>query len=256
MPALPTPAEPGLPAACASQGRTAVITQSNYIPWKGYFDLIRQADVLILYDDTQYTRRDWRNRNQIKTPQGLHWLTIPVKVKGRYEQRVDETEISEPGWAETHWKSLTTHYRRAAHYSCYAARLQAVYEAAAHLPLLSQVNHLFITRICEWLAIQTPIRWASELGRVPGRNENLIHLCQSVAASDYISGPAAQDYIQPELFSAGGIRLHYMDYRGYPEYPQLFGEFVHGVSILDLLLNTGPEAPRYLNRSPSIDLTC
>src|SRR5574341_389057 len=96
--------------------KRVAIVQSNYIPWKGYFDLIASVDEFILYDDMQYTRRDWRNRNKLKTHQGLEWVTVPVKVKGRYHQTIRETEIAGTGWAETHWKTLTLNYCRAWHF--------------------------------------------------------------------------------------------------------------------------------------------
>ena len=239
---------PGIPH---SDRRVVVIVQSNYIPWKGFFDLIRLADVFVLYDDMQYTRRDWRNRNLIKTAQGLHWLTIPVKVKGKFDQRIDETEVNEAGWAETHWKSLETNYRRAACFAEYGPRLRALYEEAAGLVRLSEINHLFLARISTWLGITTSLVWSGDTGRVAGRTENLIHLCQAHGGTDYISGPSAADYIDISLFSAAGIQLHYMDYTGYPSYPQLYGDFVHGVSIVDLLLNTGDKAAQYLQRPQS-----
>jgi hypothetical protein len=90
------------------------IVQSNYLPWKGYFDLMASVDEFVLYDDVQYTRRDWRNRNQIKTPQGLQWLTVPVRVKGKYHQSIRETEIDdESDWASDHLKALSLNYRKA-----------------------------------------------------------------------------------------------------------------------------------------------
>lgn len=229
--------------------RTAVIVQSNYIPWKGFFDLIRLADVFVFYDDMQYTRRDWRNRNQIKTPQGLHWLTIPVKVKGKYEQRIDETEVSDHHWAEAHWKTISNNYRRAAHFDAVSPRLQQLYEVAGQYSHLSSVNELFTRHICEWLGIKTLLVKSSDYGRIEGRTENLVHLCRALGATDYISGPAAADYIQIQQFSDANIRLHYMNYAGYPPYPQLYGEFVHGVSIIDTLVHCGAQAGEYLQRN-------
>ena len=111
-------------------GKTVAIVQSCYIPWKGYFDLINLVDEFILYDDRQYTRRDWRNRNRIKTPQGSQWLTIPVEVKGRYDQRIDETRISDPDWAEQHWKTLTHNYASAPHFDDYGERLRVALRRA------------------------------------------------------------------------------------------------------------------------------
>src|SRR5437764_13156395 len=92
--------------------KTVAILQSNYVPWKGYFDLVRAVDELILYDEVQYTRRDWRNRNRFKSPGGVRWLTVPVQVKGRYLQRIDETEIGDDGWAAKHWATLRAWYGR------------------------------------------------------------------------------------------------------------------------------------------------
>lgn len=97
--------------------KKVAILQSNYIPWKGYFDLIAAVDEFILYDDMQYTRRDWRNRNQIKTPQGLQWLAVPVQVKGKYHQTIREAEIDGNDWAEVHWKTLVQNYRHALHFN-------------------------------------------------------------------------------------------------------------------------------------------
>ena len=112
-------------------GKRVAIVQSCYIPWKGYFDLINLVDEFILYDDRQYTRRDWRNRNRIKTAQGSQWLTIPVEVKGRYDQRIDETLISDPGWAEKHWKTLTHSYASAPHFDEYREAFEALYDGAS-----------------------------------------------------------------------------------------------------------------------------
>src|ERR1041384_7029573 len=96
--------------------KMVAIVQSNYIPWKGYFDMIRGVDEFVLYDDVQYTRRDWRNRNRIKTAQGTQWLTIPVEVKGKYLQAIKETKISDPSWGRTHWRTLCHSYNRAPHF--------------------------------------------------------------------------------------------------------------------------------------------
>lgn len=103
------------------------ILQSNYIPWKGYFDMIAAVDEFILYDDMQYTRRDWRNRNQIKTPQGVQWLTVPVRVKGKYDQTIRETEIDGIDWAGTHWKIIAQNYRRAPRFEEVAAVFEPLY---------------------------------------------------------------------------------------------------------------------------------
>ncbi|MGN8250930.1 WbqC family protein [Pseudomonas sp. SMV7] len=231
------------------QKKVAVL-QSNYIPWKGYFDLIGSVDAFILFDDVQYTRRDWRNRNKIKTAQGEHWLTIPVKNKGRYAQLINEVEVSEPGWAAAHWRTIEMNYRRAACFQQMEGPIRTLFEQAAMLTNLSRINHLFIAGLCPLLDIHTPLYRAEELGQATGKNERLIQLCQAVGGTHYLSGPAASCYLDEAAFAAVGLGLSYMSYDGYPEYPQLFGEFQHALSVIDLLFNTGADAPAFLERRP------
>ena len=221
------------------------IVQSNYIPWKGYFDLIHSVDEFILFDDVQFTRRDWRNRNLIKTPRGLEWLTIPVAAKGQYHQKICDTQISEPGWGATHWRTIGHNYARAPYFELYRPLLEPLY--AEGEPSLSAVNRRFIGAICGILGITTRISWSMDYRPLKeGRTERLVDLCKRAGATEYLSGPSARDYIEPALFEAAGIGLRFYDYAGYPEYPQRFGKFEHGVSVLDLLFNTGPQAPRYM----------
>lgn len=221
------------------------IVQSNYIPWKGYFDMIAAVDEFILYDDMQYTRRDWRNRNQIKTPQGLQWLTVPVKVKGKYHQTIRETEIDGDEWRENHWKALVQNYRRAPCFDEVAAMIEPLYRGApAHL--LSDLNRRFIEAVCSYLGIATRISNSWDYTLVEGKTERLADLCAQAGGTEYISGPAARDYMDDAVFAARGIGLTWFDYAGYPEYPQLWGEFSHGVTILDLLFNCGRNASRYM----------
>lgn len=225
--------------------KKVAILQSNYIPWKGYFDLIASVDEFILYDDMQYTRRDWRNRNQIKTPQGVQWLTVPVLVKGKYHQKIRDTEIDGVDWAAAHWKALEQNYRRAPHFSDIAEWLKPLYleETFTHL---SRMNHHFIEAVCRYLGIQTAITHSWDYTMVDGKTERLADLCVQAGATEYISGPAAKDYVDETVFSNLGIRLTWFDYAGYPEYPQLWGDFSHGVTVLDLLFNCGKDAPRYM----------
>ncbi|HKW08044.1 MAG TPA: WbqC family protein [Candidatus Dormibacteraeota bacterium] len=224
--------------------RVAII-QSNYIPWKGYFDIINSVDEFILYDDRQFTRRDWRNRNLIKTSEGLRWLTIPVQVKGKFEQAIEETMIDDSSWAEKHWKTIAQTYARAPHFRAFEASVEKLY-AGADSKRLSDVNRRFIEGICQVLGIETEIKWSSDYGASGDRTARLVDLCEKAGAREYLSGPAARAYIENDLFVAGGIDLIYMDYSGYPEYPQLYGKFEHGVSVLDLIFNAGADAPRFM----------
>jgi WbqC-like protein family len=228
--------------------KRVAIVQSCYIPWKGYFDLINMVDEFILYDDRQYTRRDWRNRNRIKTPQGSQWLTIPVEVKGRYYQRIDETKISQPGWADRHWKTLEHNYRAAVHFEDRAPAVEALYRDPPG-PRLSEVNRTFLEAICEILGIQAQLSWSTDYDAVGTKTERLVSLCRAAAATTYLSGPSAREYLDEALFIDAGISLEYIDYDGYPEYPQLHPPFEHEVTILDLIFNMGPKAPQFMKSS-------
>jgi hypothetical protein len=221
------------------------ILQSNYIPWKGYFDMIATVDEFILYDDMQYTRRDWRNRNLIKTPMGVQWLTIPVQVKGKYHQKIRDTEIDGSGWASVHWKTLVQNYHRTPNFDEIAAWLEPLYLAKVHTQI-SLLNRWFIEAVCNYLGITTVISNSWDYTLFEGKSERLADLCAQADGTEYISGPAAKDYIEERAFIERGIKLTWFDYSGYPEYPQLWGEFTHGVTILDLLFNCGKDAPRYM----------
>lgn len=225
--------------------KRVAILQSNYIPWKGYFDMIASVDVFILYDEMQYTRRDWRNRNQIKTPNGVQWLTVPVNAKGKYNQKIVNTEIMGADWAVVHWKSLTANYGRAPHFDEVADWLKPLYMDKTYTHI-SQLNRQLIESVCSYLSIETTIRNSGDFNLTEGKTERLADLCKQVDGTEYISGPAAKDYIEEAVFCKQRIKLTWFDYSGYHEYPQLWGDFVHGVTILDLLFNCGKDARLYM----------
>lgn len=228
--------------------KNVVILQSNYIPWKGYFDLMNMADEFVLYDDVQYTRRDWRNRNMIKTSHGLKWLTIPVDVKGKYHQLICDTLATDDKWRREHWNSIVHAYGKSPHFGAYADALESLYMQSSERKL-SQINRTFMDAICSILGITTRISWSMDFAgarEIEDKTARLVHICKLAGATHYISGPAARGYIKDELFDAAGIALSYMDYSGYPEYPQMHGAFEHGVSVLDLIFNAGPEATSYM----------
>ncbi len=227
-----------------SAKRVAII-QSNYIPWKGYFDLIRAVDELIIFDDMQYTRRDWRNRNKIKTPNGPLWLSIPVQTKDKYFQAIRDTKTSEPGWNKRHWKTLVTNYAKAPHFNTYKNVFEELY-LSPQSDYLSIINITFIHAICRLLGIQTHISQSTDYETADGKTERLISLCKQAGATSYLSGPSAKGYIDAALFTDEKINLHYADYSNYPTYPQLYPPFEHGVSILDLLFNAGPASIQYM----------
>ena len=246
-------AEPGktaAPGGTVTAGKTVAIVQSNYIPWKGYFDLMRSVDELVLYDDVQYTRRDWRNRNRLKSPDGPRWLTIPVQVKGRYLQRIDETLTSEPDWSSRHWSTLVAWYGRAPFFQHYRPLLEPLYLDTRERHL-SKINRQFLETLARLLGIQTPLTLSSDYEAAGRKTERLLDICRAAGARRYVSGPAARAYLQEERFRAAGIEVAWIDYEGYPEYPQLYPPFEHRVSVLDLLFNVGEAAPRYMTARTS-----
>ncbi len=221
------------------------ILQSNYIPWKGYFDMIAAVDEFILYDDMQFTRRDWRNRNKIKTPQGLQWLTVPVKVKGKYLESIRNTELDGYEWVSAHCKALYQNYRRAAYFDLFFDQLESIL-IQKNFNTVSVLNRTLIEWVCTQLEIETKITNSWDYSLIEGKTERLVDICLQAGATEYISGPAAKNYINESFFKDKGIKVSWFSYSGYPEYPQLWGQFEHGVTILDILFNCGKDAKLYL----------
>ena len=230
--------------------KKVAILQSNYIPWKGYFDIIGMVDEFIFYDEMQYTKNDWRNRNIIKTEQGLKWLTIPVKNSNRLsnEQKISDTLIFDKRWNRKHWETIKNAYRKSPFFNNYKDVFEDLYLGKEEDRLVD-VNYKFIYAICNLLGIKTKISFDKDYGLIDGKTERLINLVQKANGTEYLSGPAAKDYIQESLFKEAGIKLSWMDYSNYPEYSQLYPPFEHGVSILDLLFNCGDEAKKYMKFS-------
>lgn len=225
--------------------KKVAIVQSNYIPWKGYIDLINLVDEFVLFDDMQYTRRDWRNRNVIKTAAGLKWLTIPVAVKGNYLQKINDTRVSDPAWARRHWETIVHSYSKATHFAHYREVFESLYLNCAET-YLSQINYAFLSAICKILGIDTRITWSTDYASAAGKTERLVSICKQAGATSYISGPSARDYLDGTLFNDANISLDYIDYDSYPEYKQLFPPFAHQVSIIDLIFNEGPDARNFM----------
>jgi len=225
--------------------KKVAIVQSSYIPWKGYFDLIRHVDEFILLDDVQFTKRDWRSRNRIKTPHGSLWLSVPVQVKGRYLQAVKDTCISNPTWNRRHWRTIMAHYARAPFYSRYKDALEELF-LKCDQKYLSEINFRLTSGLCGLLGITTRLSWSMDYTLVPGKTERLVGLCEQTGATEYLSGPSARSYLDRAVFEQSGIALSFFDYMGYPEYPQLYPPFDHYVSVIDLLLHTGPDAPTFM----------
>ena len=234
-------------AADQSSNRIAIL-QSNYIPWKGYFDLLNSVDDFIFYDEVQYTKNDWRNRNRLKTAQGVQWLTIPVRQE-KLGQKISETRVVDAAWGRKHWRTVAQAYARAPHFGQYHDALEQLYCRPAS-DYLSEINQQFIRAINGWLGIQTRLHSAADFAVHGDRTARLVQLVQAVGGTEYVSGPAAAAYLEAEQFARAGIALTWMSYEGYPEYQQLHGPFEHRVSVLDLLLNAGPASREYMLSFP------
>ena len=220
------------------------ILQSNYIPWKGYFDLIASVDEFIFYEDVQYTRADWRNRNRIKTPQGPQWLTVPVGES--VSRLIREVAITDPSCGETHWKRLASNYARAAHFGAVADWLEPLYRDMPWTGL-STVNRTLVESICRFLGIRTRLSVSSDYALTGDRNERLVSLCRQAGGQTYVSGPSAKAYLDVAAFAREAIDVEWFAYGPHAEYRQLWGPFIHEVSIVDLLFNCGAGAPAYLH---------
>jgi hypothetical protein len=221
------------------------IVQSNYVPWRGYFDMINSVDHFVLLDDAQYTKRDWRNRNRIKTAQGTRWLSIPVQVSGRYTQSIYETVIADESWAQSHWTTLRQNYARAGGGQEALDFVEDLY-ASVPGPRLTDVNRHFLERICARLGITTRLSLSLEYAPQGTKTDRLVDICRKVGATEYVSGPAARDYLDESAFAAHGMSVKWFGYGPYPEYEQVHPPFEPRVSVLDLLLSTGADAPRHI----------
>jgi hypothetical protein len=212
------------------------------------------VDEFILFDDVQYAKNDWRNRNKIKTREGLRWLTIPV-TRARLSKRICDTVVSDPAWNRRHWQRLVENYARAPYFAHFKDFFADVYLSTRER-YLSEINYKFLQGICQLLGITTKITWSCQYPGPGRKTERVLDICKQAGATEYLSGPAAKKYLDEDAFPREGIRLRYMDYAGYPEYSQLFGPFEHGVTVLDLLFNTGPAAIHYLKQGGAMGPLC
>jgi hypothetical protein len=225
------------------------MVQSNYVPWKGYFDQINMADLFVFYDDVQFTKEDWRNRNRIKTKDGLKWLTVPCG--GGIDRRICDVRIENSRWQRKHWEAIRHAYGRAAHFERYRGLFEELYLGRTW-ERLSELNQVFVETICrEILGIDTAFGQSSDYSPPPEaqREERWIAILREIGAKHFVIGPAAGAYLgeeKREEIRKLGVELVWMDYSEYPEYRQLFPPFEHRVSIIDLIFNEGPDARSYM----------
>lgn len=223
-----------------------IITQSNYIPWKGYFSAMRKATHLVLYDDMQYTKRDWRNRNMLITPNGPKWLSIPINVKGKYYQKINETQVNDNNWGYNHWNFIKNNYIKSPYFKEYQHHFIDLYLNPSS-SYLSDINLDFIKKIITLLEIDIKIISSKEFDLKGDKTEKLVNVCKELNAEKYYTGPSAKNYMDESLFIDNNIEIEYYNFSGYPEYKQQWGGFDHAVSVLDMFFNLGPETIKYFN---------
>ena len=229
------------------------VIQSSYIPWRGYFDFIASVDMFVFHDDIQYTKGDWRNRNKIKTPKGAEWLTVPVSYK-KSSQIICDTHIDYiTDWKKKHLRTVESHYRQTPYFDVAAELLAGIENEAQET--ISQLNIRLIRRISAYLEITTPMILSSELSLQGSKTDRLIDLLKKLNATTYLSGPNADAYLNKEMFRQNWIQLEYKSY-DYAPYPQLWGDFIGGVTVLDIIANCGPEAKNLIrSRTPDTVIT-
>ena len=227
---------------------TIVVSQSNYLPWKGYFDLIRQADHLVLLDNVQFTRRDWRSRNLIKSPDGVQWLSVPVRTPSGRSTSVSEAELSEKNWAQKHLRAVELSYKRSPHFDAVFELLENALHAE-HL-YLSQLNESVLRSLIGFMKLDLEVSAARGPVEAVEPSERILQLVLDRGGTKYLSGPAAKSYLDAELFEAAGVEVYFFDYPEYPEYQQAWPPFRHDVSMVDVLLHLGETWPAALRVNP------
>ena len=224
-----------------------VILQPSYIPWRGYFHQVQKADLFVFYDCVQYDAGGWRNRNRIKTAQGPLWLTIPVRATAHASIKDIPIDSAKP-WRQKHWRTIEQSYAKAPHFKHHAEWLRGFYDRTD--ALLADFTCDITVAIARELGIaHTRFVRSSTLPVEGAKTDRLLSVLTRLNATHYLSGPSARGYLEEDKLTAAGITLEYMQYDS-PTYPQLHGPFVPNISILDLLFNAGPDAPRYIWAQP------
>lgn len=226
-----------------NQKRVAVL-QSSYIPWKGYFDIIHDVDAFIFYDDVQFTYQDWRSRNRVIANGSPVWLTVPTGSD--IKRLINEVNLPNKSWQRKHWSTIRHAYTKSLFFREFSPRLEEIFLERQWDSLSEMNQHITQVIATEFLGIKTDFMDSRAFSAEGSKLDRLIDLLQKAGATHYLSGPAARSYIDPHRFAEAGIELEYKDYSGYPEYKQNSNTFEHAVSVLDLLFNTGLDAPHYI----------
>jgi hypothetical protein len=223
---------------------TVAILQPGYLPWLGYFELMRSADIFVLYDDVQFDKHGWRNRNRVKCEHGAQWLTVPVRHHGRGKQLIldVEVDVSKP-WVRKHLATIRQCYARAPHLEPYASELEQLLDRKWER--LVDLDVAAAGLLAGWLGVEATIVRSSQLGATGSRNERLVEICRGFGADRYRSGEAAKEYLDVDLFDRNGITVEWQNL-DHPVYPQLHGGFVSHLSAIDMILNCGENSAAVL----------
>ena len=219
------------------------ISQPTYLPWIGYLDLVDQVDTFVLLDDVQFEKQSWQQRNRIKTPTGLQWLTVPVLFRGRFGQLINEVEIRDIQFWRTHLRAIELNYRRAPFFADYFDELTFQIVPSASPALIADLDVGLLEWFMDVLGIQTRLLRSSQLKQPGKRTELLANICASLGATEYVSPIGSADYLLQEMgvLFGKGIDLVFQHYE-HPQYRQLFPPFCPYASILDLIFNEGERA--------------
>lgn len=221
-----------------------VILQPGYIPWLGFFDQLVKSNIFVIYDDVQFDKHSWRNRNKIKTSQGSQWLTVPVLINSQNKPTNREIRINNNiNWQKKHIKSISQNYHKAPYFKDYFYSLEKI--LSQNHEFLFDLNMRLIYFLAESLRINTKIVFSSELGVKGEKTDRLMNICLYLKATEYLTGDLAKDYLDETAFLNNKISLIYHNYQ-HPVYRQLYGEFVPYLSVIDLLFNHGKESLKIL----------
>jgi hypothetical protein len=230
--------------------KKVAIVQSNYIPWRGYFDLINSVDEFIFFDDVQYTRRDWRNRNKIIINNKPQWLTLPLLNKGNYNQIVSLMKVKESDWHIKHLDIFKNNYFKAKYFNTVFPIISELYRTIDS-EFLSDINQFLIKEICNLLNIRTTFRRSSEFynnsSEITTPTDRLLDICIQTNCKIYISGELAKNYLDIEKFSSKNIKVFWFDYKLSKEYKQSQNDFITNLSIIDCLMHSNFEGNKFLN---------
>ena len=216
------------------------ILQPGYLPWLGFFEQVYKSELFVVYDDVQYDKHGWRNRNRIKTANGVQWITVPVLTRGQAQPIIKDVLIDNSSdWRRKHLASLNANYSKAKYFNEYIGLFQKVY--AKEWKYLFDLDIHFIQMLLSELNLKRKMVLSSDLGIEGDRISRLIGICKHFKADSFYEGQAGKNYLEDEVFLQAGIKIVYQDYQ-HPEYSQLYGEFIPYLSIVDLLFNEGKKS--------------